>query len=83
MIDCSVATFVEKCIIDVGTGRLIIRKEECAMFVDSFDREQLDDAKLARMHPEAYEVKMKARAEWNPMRDVADFFRWLFVRKAK
>jgi len=53
------------------------------MFVDSFDREQLDDAKLARMHPEAYEVKMKARAEWNPMRDVADFFRWLFVRKAK
>lgn len=40
------------------------------MFVDSFDRELLDDAKLARMHPDAHEAKMKARAEWNPMREL-------------
>lgn len=75
MISCNVVTFVGEYIINVRTIRLIIRKEEGAMFVDSFDREQLDDAKLARIHPEAYEAKMKARAERNPMRDVADFFR--------
>lgn len=53
------------------------------MFVDSIDREQMDDAKLARMHPEAYDAKMKARAEWNPMRDIISFFKNLLAKKAK
>lgn len=53
------------------------------MFVDSFDRELLDDAKLARMHPEAYEAKMKAKAEWDPARDIISFFKNLLAKRAK
>lgn len=50
------------------------------MLVDSIDREQMDDAKLARIHPEAYEAKMKAKAEWNPVQDLVNFFRNLLVK---
>lgn len=53
------------------------------MFINSSDREILDDAKLARMHPEAYEAKVKAKAEWSPMRDIINFFKPIFVKKAK
>lgn len=52
------------------------------MFVDSIDREEMSDIRLARMHPEAYEAKMKAKADCNPIRDIINFFKNLFAKKA-
>jgi hypothetical protein len=53
------------------------------MFVDSTDLEELGDAKLARMHPKAYEAKMKAREDGGLMKDLANLLRGLFAKKAK
>lgn len=53
------------------------------MFVDSIDREEMDDAKLACMHPEAYKAKTKARSECNPARDIINFFKNLLAKKAR
>lgn len=53
------------------------------MFVGSIDRGEMDDAKLARMHPEAYEAKRKARLEQNPIADLINFFKNLLGKKVK
>lgn len=52
------------------------------MFVDSIDREQMDNAKLACMYPEAFEAKMRARAEYDPIKDLINLFKKLLVRMA-
>lgn len=53
------------------------------MFVDSIDREEMGDARLAHMHPEAYEAKMKAKTEYNPIRGIINFFKNLLAKKAR
>lgn len=53
------------------------------MLVDSVDREQMDDAKLARIHPEAFEAKVGARTEYNPLLDLIQFFKNLFFKKVQ
>ncbi|MFA5962326.1 MAG: hypothetical protein WC848_06620 [Parcubacteria group bacterium] len=53
------------------------------MLIDSTDRDAMSDARLAHTHPEAYEAKMKARAEWNPIGDLINFLRRLIARKGK
>ena len=52
------------------------------MLVDSVDRDQMDNAKLARMHPEAYECKMKARMEYDPVKDLINLFKNLLAKMA-
>ena len=47
------------------------------MFVDSLDQQEFSDAKLAHIHPEAYEDKMKESA-YNPISDLIILFkRWI------
>lgn len=53
------------------------------MLIDSIDREEMDDVRLARIHPKAYEAKMKADQESNPFKDLITFFRNLLVKRTK
>lgn len=53
------------------------------MLIDQTDYEQMGDAKLARTNPEAYEAKMRAREEYNPVKSLINFFRNLLVKKTK
>lgn len=51
----------------------------------NLELEDLEDAKLARMSPEAYEAKMQARREYNPFvdpfKELLAFARKLFAKK--
>ncbi len=53
------------------------------MFAGGFDREDYDNAKLARMHPEAYEAKMRALENYDPLGDFIAFLKRIFSRKKK
>lgn len=53
------------------------------MFVDSIDRQEMDDSRLARICPEAYEAKMKAGQESNPFKDFITFLKNLLARRTK
>jgi hypothetical protein len=53
------------------------------MLVDQTDREDWDNARLARICPEAYKAKMKAMVGWNPIGVTVAFFRDLFAKRAR
>lgn len=62
------------------------------MIVDQIELEEFNDARLARIHPEAYEAKMRAEQErreerkqqrFNPLKEIISFFRNIFSRKSK
>jgi len=53
------------------------------MIVDSADRREIDDASLARIHPEAYEAKRKAMWGYNPIKDLMDFLKKLCTKRTR
>ena len=53
------------------------------MIVDSTDRNEIDDARLARIHPEAYEAKTKAVRNYNPIKDLINFLKKLCTKKTR
>ena len=62
------------------------------MIVDQMELDELNDAKLARIHPEAYAAKMRAEQElreerrqqgFHPLKDLISFLRSLFPGKSK
>jgi len=53
------------------------------VYVDWADREGTANARLATIHPKAYEAKMKAMHEYDPFRDIVTFIKNLFAKKAK
>lgn len=53
------------------------------MFIDCTEREEFENDKLARMHPVAYEAKMKARVGWDLIGDIIKFFKKLLAKKVK
>ena len=51
------------------------------MYIDMMQREDDSDAKLARICPEAYEAKIKAGLESNPLGDLIRFLKELIIKK--
>lgn len=53
------------------------------MLIDSIDRQEMDAVRLVRIHPKAYEAKMKAGQEYNPFKDFITFLKNLLARRTK
>lgn len=53
------------------------------MFVHPGEAEGIRDVRLARHYPQIHEVKVKAKEEYNPMKDLINFFEKLFAKKAE
>lgn len=53
------------------------------MFVSQMEKQEFDDERLARMSPEAYEVKMKVVMTHDLFWEIISFFKKLFTKWTK
>jgi hypothetical protein len=53
------------------------------MFINGLDRKEYEDARLARMNPEAYAAKQQAMREYNPIRDFIHILKKIFAKKIR